>query len=130
MGHKATPKMPAGIEFRGAWGTVCADDPNKLASLVEDFLAGPSREAENLRIKLGRSRDEERHAFLVLTSAVGQAWLFDDWGPSRLPDTPMRLPAEVDTVWLTRGGPTVWWCDRTGWSGALWSDVGFQAAAH
>jgi hypothetical protein len=124
----STPNLPAGIRFHGAWGHACADDPDRLAVVAEDFLAGASKEATNLRDKLAASDDDERHAFLVLTGAVGQGWLLDDWGTERLPSRPINLPACIERVWITRGGPTVWCCDRSAWSAAR-IDAGERGAA-
>jgi hypothetical protein len=113
-----TPRMPPGFEVVTAWGHMCSDDPNALAAVVDEFLGGDTGGARNLRDKLGRSDDDSRDAFLVVTSAVDEAWLLDDWGHERPPSNPLALPEMIDRVWVIGGGPTVWWFDSAGWHGA------------
>lgn len=82
---------------------------------LEEFLNGNSKEAINLRTKLRRCSDDERHAFICMTDAIEQAWLFDDWGCDRVPTRHLQLPERIDCVWVTRGGLTVWRFDESGW---------------
>jgi len=119
IAHTATPHMPSGIRFASGWGNVCPDDPNALAEVVLAFVNDDAKsESVNLRSKLGTCGDDERHAFIVLTGAIEEAWLLDDWGVERLPTTGVRLPETIDVLWITRGGPTTWRADRTkGWQG-------------
>jgi hypothetical protein len=121
MSHEATPHMPPGITFVGGWSGVCPDDPDVLGEVIREFLIGSSPEAQNLRRKLGQSTDEERHAFLVLTSAIDEAWLFDRWGTERLPAMRFAPPDGIDTVWVYSHGLAVWRLDReAGWSAHQW----------
>ena len=119
MAHTPTRHKRPGIRFASGWGNVCPDDPNALAEVVLSFVNDDARpESVNLRSKLGASGDDERHAFIVLTGAIDEAWLLDFWGEQRLPTTDIRLPESIDYLWLTRGGPTTWRADRTnGWQG-------------
>ena len=119
VAHTPTRHKRPGIRFASGWGNVCPDDPNALAEVVLSFVNDDARpESVNLRSKLGASGDDERHAFIVLTGAIDEAWLLDFWGEQRLPTTDIRLPESIDYLWLTRGGPTTWRADRTnGWQG-------------
>jgi hypothetical protein len=118
LAHDATPNMPPGIDFHASWGYSCPDDPNILAAAVDEFVTGSSKEAVNLRDKLERSTDDKRHAFLVVSLAVDEAWLFDRWGANRLPSEPLTLPDFIDRAWVTVGGATTWWFEEATWHGA------------
>gem|GEM_PF-3979854 len=117
MATPASEQLPAGITLVGGWGAACKDDPNVTARVAEEFINGDSKQALNMREKLGRSTDAERHAFILLTDCVAQAWLFDDWGCTRMPTARLKLPEEIDCLWISRGGTSVWWFDESGWHG-------------
>lgn len=102
------------VDFSMSHGGYVPPGPAPVLAAVEGWLNGEEPQATKLRQQLG-SRPGQRHAFLVLGSAVPEQWNLLD--PAlELPDRPPMVPDEVDVIWIYASGDHAWrWAPETGW---------------
>lgn len=115
LSNETSQALRPGFFLLIAYELVSTIDPNEFARQVETWLKG--EDASNLRAKLSRSTDDQRHAFLYLDSAhptnlVGSARHVAE----QLPTYQIDLPAGITHLWIAHPGVLIWRYDPLiGW---------------
>src|SRR5690606_35496856 len=115
ISNETSGARPPGFMLYLAYGLVSTVNPDEFAKPIEVWLRGD--EASNLRNKLSRSTDDQRHAFIYLDSShppnlVGSARHV----AGQLPTYQIDLPARTTHLWIAHPGVLLWRYDPLiGW---------------
>ncbi|WP_063044997.1 hypothetical protein [Nocardia pseudovaccinii] len=106
------PPFSPGVVVLGlGWGHSRTGDPDVFADLVQMWL---DRRSANMRESLDGVPGEHHGVLVVAESVVGEARAVEDMRLEFLPVVSLRLPVEIDTLWVVIGSMWLRFDEQTG----------------
>lgn len=115
MSQKPTKTFPTGWTLNVMRGGSATMQPNVLAEQLSDLLLSEEQVPSKLRRRLAAADDELRWGFLVLDTSFNLGLSMYHLGGA-LPTQSLRLPQEIDRLWLSLPNVSSCFYDRhIGW---------------